>query len=134
MPTQQTVTPDSNGYHNTVQDPLQDQLQNPVENQLENQNDAVPNDRPADLAGDFIAVIPETPAVARRRFPGLTVLILGTVLVMGGAGVWHWWRYASTHETTDDAQLQGHIYAISSRIPGTIEDRKSTRLNSSHRT
>jgi membrane fusion protein (multidrug efflux system) len=31
-----------------------------------------------------------------------------------------WWHYASTHEDTNDAYVQGHVHPISSRIDGTV--------------
>ncbi|WP_036476765.1 HlyD family secretion protein [Myxosarcina sp. GI1] len=41
-----------------------------------------------------------------------------------GASVfgYRWWHYASTHETTDDAYVTGHVHQISSRIPGTVTE------------
>jgi membrane fusion protein (multidrug efflux system) len=35
---------------------------------------------------------------------------------------YRWWNYASTHESTDNAYVTGHIHQISSRIPGTVTD------------
>lgn len=54
-----------------------------------------------------------------KRHPGAkwVLLVLGLVLVVGGIFVW---RYYSTHETTDDAQIDGNIYPISSRINGHV--------------
>src|ERR1041385_441569 len=69
------------------------------------------------------------PAPGRRRNP-IPLLLLAS-LVLGGAG---WgvqrYRFAATHESTDNAQVDGHITAIASRVQAL--DRKSTRLNSSH--
>jgi membrane fusion protein (multidrug efflux system) len=45
------------------------------------------------------------------------LLLVVLVLVVGGIFVW---RYYSTHETTDDAQIDGDIYPISSRINGHV--------------
>jgi membrane fusion protein, multidrug efflux system len=45
------------------------------------------------------------------------LLLIILVLVVGGIFVW---RYYSTHETTDDAQIDGDIYPISSRINGHV--------------
>src|ERR1700676_1694195 len=49
-----------------------------------------------------------------RFVMGVLVLI---ALIVGGI---IWWRYASTYETTDDAQVDGHIYPVSSRIGGKV--------------
>jgi membrane fusion protein (multidrug efflux system) len=43
----------------------------------------------------------------------LTVLVAAAVAAPG-------WRYLSSYEDTDDAQIDGHIIAVSSRINGTI--------------
>jgi membrane fusion protein, multidrug efflux system len=45
------------------------------------------------------------------------LLLIVLVLVVGGIFVW---RYYSTHESTDDAQIDGDIYPISSRINGHV--------------
>ncbi|MCL5006289.1 MAG: HlyD family secretion protein [Acidobacteria bacterium] len=47
----------------------------------------------------------------------LVLLIVGLVLVIGGAYVW---GYYATHESTDDAQIDGNLYPISSRINGHV--------------
>jgi membrane fusion protein (multidrug efflux system) len=50
----------------------------------------------------------------RRR----NVLIaIAAVAVLGTVG---WWLYARNFEDTDDAQIDGYITAISSRVPGTV--------------
>ena len=58
----------------------------------------------------------------KSRRPPLPVLIgIGVALVVGGVFGTRWWQYASTHESTDDAQLQGHVYQISSRVNGSVQ-------------
>jgi len=45
-------------------------------------------------------------------------LIFGIIIVVvGGAFVWH---YYSVRESTDDAQVDGHIYSVTSRVGGTV--------------
>ena len=44
------------------------------------------------------------------------VLIVAVVAVSG----FYLWRYFNTYETTDDAQVDGHIDAVSSRISGNV--------------
>jgi membrane fusion protein, multidrug efflux system len=65
-----------------------------------------------------------TPEPGRRRpyyqlHPGAkwVLLVMGMVLVVGGIFVW---RYYATHESTDDAQIDGDIFPISSRINGHV--------------
>ena len=52
----------------------------------------------------------------RRRSLVLVVLLLLVVTAAAIPG----WRYLSSYEETDDAQVDGHIIAVSSRINGTI--------------
>ncbi|HET7215925.1 MAG TPA: HlyD family secretion protein [Terriglobia bacterium] len=61
----------------------------------------------------------EAPQSFFKRHPGAkwALLVLGLVVVVGGIFVW---RYYSTHESTDDAQIDGNIYPISSRINGHV--------------
>ena len=58
------------------------------------------------------------PARARGRSRGLWIVAVVGILIAIGA--FAFWRYAQTYESTDDAQVDGHLNAISSRIPGTI--------------
>jgi membrane fusion protein, multidrug efflux system len=50
-------------------------------------------------------------------------------LILGGLGVgavvaiaygYHYWQYVSTHRTTDNAAVVGHIHQVSSKIEGTV--------------
>ena len=45
------------------------------------------------------------------------LLVIGLVLVVGGIFVW---KHYSTHESTDDAQIDGDIYPISVRVNGHV--------------
>ena len=49
----------------------------------------------------------------------IVVLLIGAVLVTGGV---LYWNYAQGYESTDDAQVDGHLNGISSRIAGTISN------------
>jgi membrane fusion protein (multidrug efflux system) len=44
--------------------------------------------------------------------------VLLVVLVVGG---WFLWQYFGSYESTDDAQIDGHVYPVSARIAGTIK-------------
>ena len=54
--------------------------------------------------------------IGRRRNFILVILLLLVVTAAAVPG----WRYLSSYEDTDDAQVDGHIIAVSSRINGTI--------------
>jgi membrane fusion protein (multidrug efflux system) len=47
----------------------------------------------------------------------LIALPIAVVLLVAGAGFWHWQR---GHETTDDAEVDAHIAALSARVAGTV--------------
>jgi membrane fusion protein (multidrug efflux system) len=54
-----------------------------------------------------------------REHPFLAIgglVLLCAILV----GVFLWWQYSQTYESTDDAQIDGHINSVSTRIAGTV--------------
>ena len=51
----------------------------------------------------------------RRR-----ILILAVVLVIVLVGGFFLWRYLSSYESTDDAQVDVHLYPVSARISGYV--------------
>lgn len=53
----------------------------------------------------------------RKLVPRWALGILGLLAV---AALFSWWLYARQFESTDDAQIDGHLNAISSRITGTV--------------
>ncbi len=55
----------------------------------------------------------------KRRRVGRYLVALVVLVVVGVAG-YYLWRYLNTYETTDDAQVDGHINAISGRIAGNV--------------
>jgi len=56
-----------------------------------------------------------------RRHPRAKWLLMFLVLLVLALGV-YLWHYFSIRETTDDAQIDGHIGPISARITGTVID------------
>jgi len=63
------------------------------------------------------------PPTANRMAPHKKVIYVAlvAVVILGGAalGLWYW-RYAESHEWTDDAFIDGHITQVSSRVPGRV--------------
>lgn len=57
-----------------------------------------------------------------KRPIGLILAGLGVGAIAAGSFGYHWWQYASTHESTDNATVAGHIHQVSSRINGTVAD------------
>ena len=58
---------------------------------------------------------PIDPAKKRRMM--MIGAVVGVVLLLGAVG---WWLYSRTYESTDDAQIDGHLNAIASRVAGTV--------------
>jgi len=59
---------------------------------------------------------PVDPATKRRR---ITIgIAVGVVVLVAGIA---WWLYSRTYESTDDAQINGHLNAIASRVAGTVK-------------
>jgi membrane fusion protein (multidrug efflux system) len=58
---------------------------------------------------------PVDPATKRRRI--IIGVCIGVVLLVGGVA---WWLYSRTYESTDDAQVDGHLNPIASRVAGTV--------------
>ncbi len=74
---------------------------------------------PNTAAGTNTAANPGKPADVPEKKAGRTLLIAGVVLLLLiGAGFWYW-RSTFT-EDTDDAQVDGDIYSVSSRVAGHV--------------
>lgn len=58
----------------------------------------------------------------KRRPIGLILAGLGVGAIAAGTFGYRWWQYASTHQSTDNATVAGHIHQVSSRINGTVGD------------
>jgi len=66
---------------------------------------------------------PEKDQIAPRKSPRVARYVIAAVAVVGlGIVSYFVWRYVNTYETTDDAQIDGHINAISGRITGTVTE------------
>jgi membrane fusion protein (multidrug efflux system) len=56
----------------------------------------------------------------RKKFRiGRLVLFIVVIVILVSAG-YYVWRYLNTYESTDDAQIDGHINAVSARISGNV--------------
>jgi membrane fusion protein, multidrug efflux system len=60
---------------------------------------------------------PPAPRSQGRGRALLVVFLVGAILATTG---YFYWRYTQTYESTDDAQVDGHLNGISARIAGTI--------------
>lgn len=63
----------------------------------------------------------EKKAEKKRKKPiGLILAGVGVGAIAAGGFGYHYWQYASTHESTDNATVVGNIHQVASRIPGTV--------------
>src|SRR5579863_7871283 len=61
-------------------------------------------------------------SIGRRiREHPIKLLIFLIILVAAGIAGYRFWTYLESYESTDDAQVDGDIYAVTSRIAGTIK-------------
>ena len=72
------------------------------------------------LGDDASLVRKDATPLPRHGWHLLQLIALAILLPVLAFGGWRWWQYLDTYESTDDAQVDGHIAPISSRIPGTI--------------
>jgi membrane fusion protein, multidrug efflux system len=63
-------------------------------------------------------MLEKKPIRKKRRFG--RILLALVLLIAIAAGGFFLWRYLNTYESTDDAQIDGHIDAISARISGHV--------------
>ncbi len=65
---------------------------------------------------------PPTPAPAgggnRKR---IVIPIIAALVLLGGGWGYKTWNYARAHETTDDAQVDGHIVPVLAKVGGYVE-------------
>ncbi len=65
---------------------------------------------------------PRSSAPRRGRGRLIRVMLLVVVLAAVAVGSFYAWKYFSAYESTDDAEVDGHINAISARINGYVTD------------
>src|ERR1700681_2828331 len=58
------------------------------------------------------------PRYTRSNLRGnLLILVVALVVIAGGV---FFWQYLNTYESTDDAQVDVHLYPVSARISGYV--------------
>ncbi len=87
------------------------------QNAATNPPQAAPPNGPADNAGAADSLISAYPR--RRSYKRWIILVSLFVLAVPG---FFFWRYLSSYESTDDAQVDVHLYPVSSRISGYVQN------------
>ena len=82
---------------------------------IEREMDQPVEKRTADLV---VAPKREAGAAAPQRHIGRWILLFATLVAAGGATAW--WLNSQNYESTDDAQIEGHVDLVSARITGTV--------------
>src|SRR4029077_17393321 len=86
-----------------------------IETEVEDLQEVVQKREPSAKSG---SEKPESrDGVPRRRF-SRWILLLCAAIAVGGASLW--WVHSQNYESTDDAQIEGHLDLVSSRISGTV--------------
>lgn len=75
---------------------------------------------PSNGDGDSAASAPPERPRARRYGRALTLILLGTIVVVLAVVGPRYYRYAIAHESTDDAFIEGHVIPISSRVASHV--------------
>jgi membrane fusion protein (multidrug efflux system) len=61
------------------------------------------------------------PQAGRKPRRGLLLVIGAIVLAVSAAFGLRWWQFQSTHISTDNAQIKGHLSPISAKVPATVK-------------
>src|SRR5580692_11658956 len=86
------------------------------------QTDKAPPPRPDPPRPEKRPEIRPRKSLGRRMREHPIKLVLFLVVLTGAAiGGYRLWNYLESYESTDDAQVDGDIYAITSRIIGTVK-------------
>jgi membrane fusion protein (multidrug efflux system) len=67
-----------------------------------------------------VAELEKGKIIPRKRFRVGRFLVAAMVVVLLAAAGYYLWKYLNTYETTDDAQIDGHVNALSGRINGNV--------------
>src|SRR6266849_1561380 len=86
-----------------------------IETEVEDLQEVVQKREPSAKSG---SEKPESASgVSSRRF-SRWILLLSAAIAVTGASLW--WFHSQNYESTDDAQIEGHLDLVSARISGTV--------------
>ncbi len=112
----QEQTTNRNGQQPEHEDAQQDQRTN---SQSPQQDGVKQEDEQNKDKKDEAEKKPLDPAAKRKRIlVGIGIGLVGVVVLIAGIA---WWIHSGTYEATDDAQIDGHLNPIASRVAGTVK-------------
>src|ERR1700693_2071173 len=68
------------------------------------------------------AQAPPSPVRRKPRRGRTRIFVLIALVILLAIGGYFLWKYLSSYESTDDAQIDGHVNAISARISGHLSE------------
>jgi membrane fusion protein (multidrug efflux system) len=76
------------------------------------ENEQVSPSTDDDIAGD---------ATPKRKRPPIMPIIAAIVVIVGGIWAFNKWTFARSHESTDDAAVDGHIVPVLAKVGGYVQ-------------
>jgi len=101
---------------NRSQNGNQDSVQPEVKQNGAQQDGVKPDDEQDKDKKDDAEKKPLDPTTKLKRI--LIGIVIGVVVLVAGIA---WWLHSRTYESTDDAQIDGHLNPIASRVAGTVK-------------
>ncbi|CAD5965112.1 putative multidrug resistance protein EmrK [Planktothrix tepida] len=92
----------------------------PVEHQKPLSPEQIQSNGHQPLVENF-PVIEETQPPKKNNRRWAFLLVGAIALITGGVFGSRWWQYQSTHATTDNAQIEGHISPLAPKIAATVQ-------------
>ena len=118
--TNQNGQPEQHGVQKDQQNQPQNGKQGGVKPDVKQdgaqQEGVKPDDNQDKAKKDDAEKKPLDPGTKRKRI--LIGVVVGVLVLIAGIA---WWLYSRTYEATDDAQIDGHLNPIASRIAGTVK-------------
>src|SRR5260221_3654017 len=89
--------------------------ENPADSGLNASKESMGGSQPLSGTGSVSGTPRQYTRSNRRR--NILILVAALVVIVGGV---FFWRYLNTYESTDDAQVDVHLYPVSARISGYV--------------